>query len=108
VVDGCRAIELRCVFSPGPSDVDLVSEEIVVDRAFPRRPLEGGHRDHHRSRTRRPSVSVATHMIANVLAASARSIIREFIAGDIRSALRGFRMDHHRTETILERDGVLQ
>jgi len=45
-------------------------------------------------------------MIANVLAASALALSFGVAPEDIHSALQTFRMDRHRTETILERDGI--
>jgi len=103
VVDGCRAIGFgRGV--PGPSDIGLV-DGIVVDRAF--------LADRWRAAVEITTVDEldavglgSPHMIANVLAASALARSFGISAGDIRSALREFRMDHHRTETILERGGI--
>jgi len=103
VVDGCRAIGFGRGI-PGPSDVGLV-EEIVVDRAFLADRWKAAIEI-----TTVPELETvglgSPHMIANVLAASALARSFEVSPGDIRSALQGFRMDHHRTETILERDGV--
>ncbi|MHC5796603.1 UDP-N-acetylmuramoyl-L-alanine--D-glutamate ligase [Lacisediminihabitans sp. FW035] len=103
VVEGCRAIGFGRGL-PGPSDVGLV-DEIVVDRAF--------LADRWRAAIEITTVDEletvglgSPHMIANVLAASALARSFGVSAGDIRSALRAFRMDHHRTETILERGGV--
>jgi UDP-N-acetylmuramoylalanine--D-glutamate ligase len=103
VVEGCRAIGFGRGL-PGPSDVGLV-DEIVVDRAF--------LADRWRAAIEITTVpELATvglgspHMIANVLAASALARSFGVAAEHIRSALRAFRMDHHRTETILERDGI--
>ncbi len=103
VVDGCRAIGFGRGL-PGPSDIGLV-DEIVVDRAF--------LADRWRAATELTTVHElevvglgSPHMIANVLAASALARSFGVAPGDIRSALQGFRMDHHRTETILERDGI--
>jgi UDP-N-acetylmuramoylalanine--D-glutamate ligase len=103
VVDGCRAIGFgRGV--PGPSDIGLVNE-ILVDRAF----LADGWRAAIEITTVHELETVglgSPHMIANVLAACALARSFEVSHGDIRTALMAFRMDHHRTETILERDGV--
>ncbi|QNE46627.1 UDP-N-acetylmuramoyl-L-alanine--D-glutamate ligase [Glaciihabitans sp. INWT7] len=103
VVDGCRAIGFGRGL-PGPSDVGLV-DEIVVDRAF--------LADRWRSATEITTVHEletvglgSPHMIANVLAASALARSFDVSPADIRTALRAFRMDHHRTETILDRDGI--
>ena len=103
VVDGCRAIGFgRGV--PGPSDIGLVNE-MLVDRAF--------LADRWRAAIEITTVDEleavglgAPHMIANVLAASALARSFGVSAADIRSALRAFRMDHHRTETILESGGI--
>ena len=103
VVEGCRAIGFGLGI-PGPSDVGLV-DEIVVDRAF----LD----DRQRSAIELATVDElnhvglgSPHMVANVLAAAA--IARSFgiVPAHIRSALRAFQVDHHRTETIAEREGV--
>ncbi len=103
VVEGCRAIGFGRGL-PGPSDVGLV-DEIVVDRAF--------LTDRWRSATEITTVHEletvglgSPHMIANVLAASALARSFDVSPADIRAALRAFRMDHHRTETILDRDGI--
>ncbi|MFM9921129.1 UDP-N-acetylmuramoyl-L-alanine--D-glutamate ligase [Lacisediminihabitans sp. H27-G8] len=103
VVEGCRAIGFGRGL-PGPSDVGLV-DEIVVDRAF--------LADRWRSATEITTVHEletvglgSPHMIANVLAASALARSFDVSPADIRAALRAFRMDHHRTETILDRDGI--
>jgi UDP-N-acetylmuramoylalanine--D-glutamate ligase len=103
VVDGCRAIGFgRGV--PGPSDVGLVNE-IVVDRAF----LADRWRAAIEITTVHELETVGLgvpHMIANVLAASALARSFGVSAPDIRAALRSFRMDPHRTETILESGGI--
>lgn len=103
VIEGCRAIGFG-LGMPGPSDVGLVNE-IVVDRAF--------LADRWRSAIEITTVDELTtvglgspHMIANVLAASALARSFGVSAVDIRSALRAFRMDHHRTETILQSGGI--
>jgi UDP-N-acetylmuramoylalanine--D-glutamate ligase len=103
VVEGCRAIGFGRGL-PGPSDVGLV-DEIVVDRAF--------LADRWHSATEITTVHEletvglgSPHMIANVLAASALARSFDVPTADIRAALGAFRMDHHRTETILDRDGI--
>ncbi|MET4780702.1 UDP-N-acetylmuramoyl-L-alanine--D-glutamate ligase [Glaciihabitans sp. UYNi722] len=103
VVEGCRAIGFGLVL-PGPSDVGLV-DEIVVDRAF--------HVDRQRAAIELTTVRElervglgSPHMIANVLAAAALARSVEISPQDIRSALRDFRLDHHRTETVAESGGV--
>ena len=45
-------------------------------------------------------------MVANVLAASALARSIGVGAETIRAALHAFRLDHHRTELVAERDGV--
>jgi UDP-N-acetylmuramoylalanine--D-glutamate ligase len=103
VVDGCRAIGFGLGL-PGPSDVGLV-DEILVDRAF-------------LADRQRAALELATvhdlelvglgspHMIANVLAAAALARSFDVATEHIRHAILDFRLDHHRTETILESGGV--
>ncbi|MES2094906.1 MAG: UDP-N-acetylmuramoyl-L-alanine--D-glutamate ligase [Actinomycetota bacterium] len=103
VVDGCRAIGFGRGL-PGPSDVGLV-DEIVVDRAF----LADRWRAAIEITTVQDLEAVglgSPHMVANVLAASALARSYGVSPADIRSALRAFRLDGHRTETILERHGI--
>ncbi len=103
VVEGCRAIGFG-LGVPGPSDLGLV-DEIVVDRAF----LDDRHRAAIELATVDELKAVglgSPHMIANVLAASAIARSLGVGAAEIRSALRAFRIDRHRTETVAERDGV--
>lgn len=103
VVDGCRAIGFGRGL-PGPSEVGLV-DEFVVDRAF----LDDRWRAAIEIITVHELQAVglgAPHMIANVLAASALARSFGVAAPDIRAALGAFRMDHHRTETILDRSGI--
>ena len=103
VVDGCRAIGFGRGL-PGPSDIGLVNE-IVVDRAF--------LPDRWRAATEITTVDEldtvglgSPHMIANVLAACALARSFDVSPGDIRTALREFRTDSHRTQTVLERAGI--
>ena len=103
VVDGARAIGFGLGI-PGPSDLGVV-DEFLVDRAF--------HDDRHHAA---PELSTlhelaesglgSRHMVSNVLAAAglARSVGVE--PADIRQALRDFRVDHHRTETVHESGGI--
>ncbi|MES2169324.1 MAG: UDP-N-acetylmuramoyl-L-alanine--D-glutamate ligase, partial [Actinomycetota bacterium] len=103
VVDGCRAIGFGLGL-PGPSDLGLV-DDILVDRAF----LDD---------RQRAALEIATvgeleasglgspHMIANVLAAAALARSFGVAIDDIRTAVREFRLDHHRTETIRIGEGV--
>jgi UDP-N-acetylmuramoylalanine--D-glutamate ligase len=103
VVDGCRAIGFGLGI-PGPSDFGIV-EGILCDRAF----LE----DRHSTALELATVEELTgvglgspHMAANVLAAAAlvRSVGTSVPA--IHSALLGFQLDHHRTETVATRSGI--
>jgi len=104
VVDGCRAIGFG-LGAPGPSDVGVV-DGIIVDRAF--------HDDRRNSALELTTHGelaaaglAAPHSVANVLAASA--LVRAYgVAADtVRDALATFRLDHHRTEPVAERDGLL-
>ncbi|MBW4031397.1 MAG: UDP-N-acetylmuramoyl-L-alanine--D-glutamate ligase [Acidobacteria bacterium] len=104
VQEGARAIGFG-LGVPGPSDVGLV-DGILVDRAF----LE---------ERRTSALELATmddlvaggmdspHMTANVLAAAALARAAGVAPAQVREAIRGFRMDHHRTEVIAESDGIL-
>ncbi|MET4581120.1 UDP-N-acetylmuramoylalanine--D-glutamate ligase [Conyzicola nivalis] len=103
VVDGCRAIGFG-LSAPGPSDLGLV-DGIIIDRAF--------HDDRRNSAfelTTRGELAAAglaaPHSVSNVLAASA--LVRAFGVAPavVRDALATFRIDHHRTETVLESDGI--
>ncbi len=103
VVDGCRAIGFGLGL-PGPSDLGVV-DRIVVDRAF----LD----DRHRSAIELTTVDEleavglgSPHMVANVLAASVLARSLGVAPGVIRLALRAFRLDHHRTETVAEAGGI--
>jgi UDP-N-acetylmuramoylalanine--D-glutamate ligase len=103
VQDGCRAIGFG-LGVPGPSDIGLV-DGILVDRAF----LEERRTSALELATMadlRPAGLDSPHMTANVLAAAAlaRSVGVEPAA--IRDALRGFRLDHHRTEVVAESGGI--
>jgi len=104
VVEGCRAIGFG-LGAPGPSDLGIV-DGIVVDRAF--------HDDRRNSAfelTTHGELAAsgleAPHSVANVLAASA--LVRAFGVAPavIRDAIATFRLDHHRTETVVEAGGVL-
>ena len=104
VVEGCRAIGFG-PGAPGPSDLGVV-DGIVVDRAF--------HDDRRNSAfeltTRGELAAVglaAPHSVSNVLAASALVRAYGVAPAVIREALATFRIDHHRTETVLESDGIL-
>jgi UDP-N-acetylmuramoylalanine--D-glutamate ligase len=104
VVEGCRAIGFG-LGAPGPSDLGIV-DGIIVDRAF--------HDDRRNSAfelTTHGELAeaglAAPHSVANVLAASA--LVRAFGVAPavVRDAIATFRIDHHRTETVLESGGVL-
>jgi UDP-N-acetylmuramoylalanine--D-glutamate ligase len=104
VVDGCRAIGFG-LGAPGPSDLGVV-DGIIVDRAF--------HEDRRNAALELTTHGelaeaglAAPHSVANVLAASALARAYGVPAETIRDALATFRLDHHRTETVAEADGVL-
>ncbi|MBB5842946.1 UDP-N-acetylmuramoylalanine--D-glutamate ligase [Conyzicola lurida] len=104
VVEGCRAIGFG-TGAPGPSDLGVV-DGIIVDRAF--------HDDRRNSAfelTTHGELAAAglaaPHSVSNVLAASALVRAYGVAPAVIRDALATFRIDHHRTETVLEADGVL-
>lgn len=103
VQDGARAIGFT-LGMPGPSDLGLV-EDILVDRAFleERRTsaLELATLDDLRA-----SGLATPHGTANTLAAAALARAAGVTPTAIRDAVRGFAMDHHRTELVLELDGV--
>jgi len=104
VQEGARAIGFG-LGVPGPSDFGLV-EGILVDRAF----LE---------ERRSSALELATiddlreagldspHMTANVLAAAALARAAGVAPGDIRDAVRGFRVGAHRNQRVAEGDGIL-
>jgi UDP-N-acetylmuramoylalanine--D-glutamate ligase len=103
VQDGARAIGFTLGL-PGPSDLGLV-EDILVDRAF----LDD---------RRNSALELATlddlsaaglstpHGIANTLAAAALARAAGVAPAAIRDAVRSFSLDRHRTELVLEVDGV--
>ena len=104
VVDGCRAIGFG-LGAPGPSDLGVV-DGIIVDRAF--------HEDRRNAALELTTHGelaaaglAAPHSVANVLAASALARAFGVAPETIRDALATFRLDHHRTETVAEGDGVL-
>jgi len=104
VQEGARAIGFGPTI-PGPSDVGIV-ERIVVDRAFldDRRnsALELATLDDLRE-----SGLDAPHSVQNVLAAAALARAADVSPAAIRDAIRGFRMDAHRTERVADVGGVL-
>ncbi|MBW8872608.1 MAG: UDP-N-acetylmuramoyl-L-alanine--D-glutamate ligase, partial [Leifsonia sp.] len=104
VQEGARAIGFG-LGVPGPSDVGMV-DGILVDRAF----LDERHHSALELATLddlRASGLGAPHSVANVLAAAALSRAAGVAPAAIRDAIRGFHVDHHRTELVLESDGVL-
>jgi UDP-N-acetylmuramoylalanine--D-glutamate ligase len=104
VQEGARAIGFGATI-PGPSDIGLV-EGILVDRAFldDRRnsALELATLDDLRD-----AGLDAPHSVQNVLAAAALARAADVPPAAIRDAIRGFRMDAHRTERVAEAAGVL-
>ncbi|MGN6502701.1 MAG: glutamate ligase domain-containing protein, partial [Pseudolysinimonas sp.] len=103
VQDGARAIGFGLGI-PGPSDVGLV-EGILVDRAFldERRhsALELATMDDLRH-----AGLAAPHAVQNVLAAAALSRAAGVAPAAIRDAVRGFRVDAHRTQMVAEAAGI--
>lgn len=104
VVEGCRAIGFD-LGAPGPSDLGLVGD-IIVDRAF--------HDDRHSSAIELTTHGeleavglAAPHSVANVLAAAALARAWGVAPESIGAAIATFRVDHHRTETVIAHDGVL-
>lgn len=98
VADGARAIGFD-LGVPGPSDVGVV-EGILVDRAF--------HADRHHSALEIITVEElshtgmsAPHLVEDVLAATALARSYGIAPEEINLALRGFRADAHRVETVL-------
>lgn len=103
VQDGCRAIGFG-LGVPGPSDVGLV-DGILVDRAF----LEERRTSALELATMAdlaPGGLDSPHMTSNVLAAAALARAVGVEPAAIRDAVRGFRLDHHRTEVVGERAGI--
>jgi UDP-N-acetylmuramoylalanine--D-glutamate ligase len=103
VQDGCRAIGFG-LGVPGPSDLGLV-DGILVDRAY----LEERRTSALELATMddlRPGGLDSPHMTSNVLAAAALARATGVAPAAIRDAVRGFRIDHHRTEVVGERAGV--
>jgi UDP-N-acetylmuramoylalanine--D-glutamate ligase len=103
VQEGCRAIGFG-LDMPGPSDLGVV-EEFLVDRAF----LEERHSHALELGTLEElgASGLATpHGVANTLAAAALARAAGVEPHEVREALRTFRVDHHRTELVTERDGI--
>jgi UDP-N-acetylmuramoylalanine--D-glutamate ligase len=103
VQEGCRAIGFGLDL-PGPSDLGVV-EDFLVDRAF----LEERHSHALELATLEELTSsgLATpHGIANTLAAAALARAAGVEPAAVQQAIREFRVDHHRTELVVERDGI--
>ncbi|MEQ1736190.1 MAG: UDP-N-acetylmuramoyl-L-alanine--D-glutamate ligase [Rhodoglobus sp.] len=103
VQEGARAIGFGPTV-PGPSDVGIV-DGILVDRAF----LDDRHHSALELATLEDLGAAglgAPHSIANVLAASALARAAEVPPVAIRDAIRGFHVDSHRTELVLDSDGI--
>jgi len=103
VVEGCRAIGFD-LGVPGPSDLGVV-DGILVDRAF----LD----ERHSSALELTTVAelaerglAAPHIVANILAASALARSLGVAPAAIRDALRTFRLDPHRIETVAVAGGI--
>ncbi|HWH25940.1 MAG TPA: UDP-N-acetylmuramoyl-L-alanine--D-glutamate ligase [Pseudolysinimonas sp.] len=103
VQEGARAIGFG-LDVPGPSELGIV-EDFLVDRAF---------LDERRTSALElatfadlvPAGLTAPHSIANVLAAAALARAMQVTPTAIREAIRGFRVDSHRAEVVLEQSGV--
>ena len=103
VQEGARAIGFGATV-PGPSDVGIV-DGILVDRAF----LDDRHHSALELATLDDLAAAglgAPHSVANVLAAAALARAADVPPAAIRDAIRGFRVDAHRTELVAEADGV--
>jgi UDP-N-acetylmuramoylalanine--D-glutamate ligase len=103
VREGARAIGFGPGV-PGPSEVGIV-EGVLVDRAF----LDDRHRSALELATLedlREADLLAPHAVANVLAASALARAAGVAPAAIRDAVRGFRVDAHRTELVADVDGI--
>lgn len=103
VVEGARAIGFD-LGVPGPSDLGVV-DGILVDRAF----LDERHTSALELTTVAELAELglsAPHIAANILAAAALARSLDVSPGEIRQALRGFRLDPHRIEVVARHDGV--
>lgn len=104
VQEGCRAIGFG-LGTPGRSELGLV-EEFLVDRAF----LDERHSHALELATLDELQEAglgAPHSVQNVLAAAALARAAGVSTADIRDAIRGFRIDSHRTEVVATVDGVV-
>jgi UDP-N-acetylmuramoylalanine--D-glutamate ligase len=103
VQEGARAIGFGAGV-PGPSDLGVV-DGILVDRAF----LDERHRSALELATiedLRQAGLGAPHSVQNVLAAAALARAAGVEPAAIRDAVRGFRVDAHRTQVVAESAGV--
>ncbi len=103
VIEGARAIGFGLQV-PGPSDFGII-DGILCDRAF----LEDrAHRAIELTTIGELDDAglSAPHIVANVLAASALARSFGVEPETIHDVLSRFRLDRHRVETVLERDGV--
>ncbi|WP_325094293.1 UDP-N-acetylmuramoyl-L-alanine--D-glutamate ligase [Leucobacter sp. M11] len=103
VVEGARAISFG-LDTPGPSGFGIV-DGILCDRGF--------HEDRRNSALELVTVDelaehglAAPHLLQNILAAAALARSMGVEPAAIREAVLGFRMDAHRVETVLVRDGI--
>jgi len=104
VEEGCIAVGFG-LDSPGPGDLGLV-EDLVVDRAC----VADRHRTAAELTTHgelEVSGLATPHMLQNVLAAVALARAVGVGADAVRSGVRTFRVDHHRTEPVAFADEVL-
>ena len=84
--------------SPKPHQIGLV-EDLIVDRAF----VSGDAEVLFELNQVKPAVP---HNIANAMAAAALARSVGADAASITVAISKFRLDHHRLEVVLERDGI--
>lgn len=90
-------------FTPTPNEIGWV-EDILVDRAFVEKADEA---QELATLADLKNISVISpHLLANVAAAAAISRAAGVQADEIARALSNFKMDAHRIELVLEKDGV--
>jgi len=87
--------------TPRAGEIGLV-DNLLVDRAFTGDPTVAV--DFAEILDINPSVP---HNVSNAMAAAALALALGISHEEIRSGLQSFRLDHHRLERILERDGVV-
>jgi UDP-N-acetylmuramoylalanine--D-glutamate ligase len=104
VQDGARAIGFGLAF-PGPSNLGYV-EDILVDNAFS--PMRKSKEIEPLATIEQISqVGVVTkHLLQNIAAAAALSRAYGVPALSVGRAISTFKMDAHRIELVLERDGI--